>query len=148
MTSVSTGEGEERREKREGEYEYTHMSIRIRKSKYPKLQLYVPLAKRPLIEDVKGLLRREGSSLSEFMIDKFEEYYRLHAPGNPQQRLDTIMKLGKAYHAPKPICGVRDCFRDVIGVGIYLPTGKEYGLCKPHFDEARELGQKVWRLLT
>ena len=148
MMPASSGEAEERREKREGQYEYTHTSIRTRNNKYPKLQLYVPAAKQPLVRDVKGILAREGSSLSKFIIEKFEEYYRLHEPGNPQQRLDTIMKLGKAYHAPKPICGFKHCFRDVVGVGVYVPNGKEYGLCTTHLDEAKELGPKVWRILT
>jgi hypothetical protein len=145
---ASSGEAEERGEKREERYTYTYIRTRIRQGKFSKVTLYVPVAKQRLVSNIKDILKREGSSVSRFMIEKFEEYYRLHEPGNPQQRLDTIMKLGKAYHAPKPICGFKHCLRDIVGVGVYLPNGKEYGLCTIHLDEAKELGPKVWRILS
>jgi hypothetical protein len=146
MTPASTGEGGEEEE----EYTYTYIRTRTRtgQGKSSKVTLYVPVAKQRLIQDVKQVLKREGSSISRFMIDKFEEYYRLHEPGNPQQRLDTIIKLGKAYHAPSPICGFKDCLRDVVAVAIYLRTQTEYGLCQKHLAEAKELGPKVWKFLT
>jgi hypothetical protein len=138
----------ERREKREEEYTYTYSSTRRYKGKFSKVTLYVPVTKQLLVTNIKTILKREGSSVSRFVMDKFEEYYRLHEPGNPQQRLDIILKLGKAYHAPKPICGFKDCLRDVAGVGVFLQNGKEYGLCTRHLAEAKKLGVKVWRLLT
>jgi hypothetical protein len=148
MISDSTEEERREEKRREEDYTYTYMRTRTRQGKSSKVTLYVPVAKQRLIQDIKQVLKREGSSISRFMIDKFEEYYRLHEPGNPQQRLDIVLKLGKAYHAPNPICGFKDCYRDVVAVGIYLQTQTEYGLCEKHLAEAKQLGPKVWRFLT
>lgn len=78
-----------------------------------KCQIYVPPAKKKMLTEVRVMLEREGSSLSKFLVEKAEEYHRLHDPGNPQQLLPVILKLGKAYIAPGPLCEVRDCFRKV-----------------------------------
>jgi hypothetical protein len=101
-----------------------------------------------LIEQAKQLFKREGQSISQYFLDQLESYIRLHEPGNPQQRLDTILRLGKAYHAPSPICGFKDCMRDVVTVAIFVQNKKEYGLCEKHKKEAEELGRKVWRFLS
>lgn len=71
-----------------------------------KLQIYIPPLKKGLVDKTKKLLEKEGSSLSQFLLSKIEEYYRLHEPGNPQQRLDTIAAIGHAYRAESCcVCG-------------------------------------------
>ena len=57
------------------------------------------------------------------------------------------MKLGKAYYAPSPVCGFKDCLRDAVAVGVFLQRGEEFGLCDVHLKEARNVGPKVWRIL-
>lgn len=119
----------------------------IRTRTQRKLTLYIPENYRLLLDNSKRVLKREGKSLSNFLIEQLESYYRLHEPGNPQQRLDTIMRLGKAYHAPNPVCGFKDCLRDTVAVGVFIQSGKTYGLCEKHLKEAKEFGPKVWRFL-
>jgi hypothetical protein len=134
----------------EAEYVYRHIDIDISDKKRRKRErrFYVPASFEHTFDLLQTILKREGSSLSRWVRDNAESYVRLHEPGNPQQRLDVIMKLGKAYHAPKPICGFKDCFRDVAGVGVFVQNGKEYGLCERHLKEAKEQGPKVWRALS
>lgn len=100
-----------------------------------KCQIYVPPGKKKMLQEVREMLDREGKSLSKFVIEKAEEYHRLHDPGNPQQLLDVIMKLGKAYHAPGPLCEVRDCFRKVWKPLLrQIPHTKKQvvGMCELH----------------
>jgi hypothetical protein len=73
--------------------------------------------------------------MSKFVMEKLAEYVRLHEPGNPQQRLDVVLKLGKAYHAPGPLCRARDCFRNVAKVLNWKKSKTEteqVGLCEKH----------------
>jgi len=140
------GEGiEERVESREREYTYTY--IRVRTPTNRKLTLYIPETSRLLIDNARGVLRREGKSISNFLVEQLEAYYRLHEPGNPQQRLDTILKLGKAYHAPCRICGFKDCLRDSVAVGLFKPNMTEYALCKLHYAEAG-MSSGLWQILV
>ena len=134
---------ESERDERE-EYTYTYIRTRTRTTR--KLTLYIPEASRLLVDNARGVLKREGKNLSNFLIDQLESYYRLHEPGNPQQRLDTILRLGKAYHAPSRICGFKDCMRDSVTVGVFLQNGKEYGLCEKHLAEAKDC-PRSWKFL-
>ncbi len=75
--------------------------------------------------------------MSKFFVEKLEEYQRLHEPGNPQQRLDVVLKIGKAYHAPNPICRAKDCFRNVVMVLNRKKSkteSEEVGFCQIHGD--------------
>lgn len=112
-----------------------------------KLTLYIPEASSLLIENMKTILEREDKSLSKFFIEQAETYYRLHEPGNPQQRLDTIIRLGKAYHAPMRICGYKDCMRDSVAVALFVPNQTEYALCQLHYIEAQQ-NLKLWQFLV
>jgi hypothetical protein len=95
-----------------------------------------------LLDAVKKIFAREAvsakrSSLSHFFVEKMEEYHRLHEPGNPQQRLDVILKTGKAYYAPGPVCRARDCFRNVAKVLNWKKSKTEteqVGLCEKHAE--------------
>jgi hypothetical protein len=85
-------------------------------------------AKR-LWKEVKEIAKREGKSVSQLIREFLESYARLHEPGNPQQRLDTVIRLGKKYVAPK-VCDFQNCLRDAVAVGTY--HGEEYNLCQVH----------------
>jgi len=113
-----------------------------------KITLYVkPETKQNMIPQLKRILKREGKSMSNWFGENVESYCRLHEPGNPQQRLDTILKLGKAYHAPSPVCGFKDCLRDVVAVGLYIPRREQYGLCAKHLRVAEE-NPKSWQIIS
>jgi hypothetical protein len=77
------------------------MTLQNKGSYRDKLTLYIPPEKKEMIKKVSLILERENSSISKFFIEKLEEYYRLHEPGNPQQTLTHILKHGKPYRAPK-----------------------------------------------
>jgi hypothetical protein len=97
-----------------------------------KLQIYIPPLKKDIVNKTKELLEREGSSLSQFLLAAIEEYYRLHEPGNPQQRLDTIVELGHAYRVNNcSICGAVPYARVNNGQ-------KTYFLCRPHFEHNKK----------
>jgi len=110
------------------------------------VQVYVNRAGSLLYENLKAILKREKKSFSSWVLENAESYVRLHEPGNPQQRLDTILRLGKAYHAPSRICGFKDCLRDSVAVGVFIQNGKGYGLCKKHLQEAKDCGRS-WKFL-
>jgi hypothetical protein len=95
---------------------------------------------------LQTILKREHSNFSQWVRDQTESYVRLHEPGNPQQRIDIILKIGKAYHAPSKICGFKDCMRDAIGAAIFLPRNETYGYCHKHLKEIKENCQ-VWKVL-
>jgi len=69
-----------------------------------RVELYVPEEKKRLIKIAKKLLEKEGKTLSNFFIERLEEYVRLHEAGNPQQTLTHLFKNGKPYRAPSQ-CG-------------------------------------------
>jgi hypothetical protein len=108
-----------------------------------KLTIYLPKRQKPIVKEMRKLLKAEGSSLSRYLSDQIDAWWQLHEPGNPQQRMDTIIELGKAYQAPK-ICGFKNCFRDAVGFATYVPKHKEYALCKKHL---KEVGQfENWKV--
>jgi hypothetical protein len=107
-----------------------------------KLTIYT--TQKATIKEAKEILKREGSSLSEFINEKIAEYVRLHRCGNPQQRIDIIMFNKSAYKAPK-FCEIRGCSGQATGFGVYQKTGKKYALCKAHFKMYGTLDS--WKIL-
>jgi hypothetical protein len=85
-------------------------------------------AKR-LWQEFKEIGKREGKPISQLFREFVEQYVQLHEPGNPQQRLDTIVRLGKKYVSPK-LCGFKNCMRDAVAVGTY--KSQVYPLCENH----------------
>ena len=71
-----------------------------------RIQIYVPRDKRPWVEEAREALHRDGSSLSDFLIQLLEEWWQIHKPGNPQVSLER--------YDVKP--GPRPSFSDV-GIG-------------------------------
>lgn len=61
-------------------------------------RFYVPPEWESILKELEEILDREHKSFSQWVRDLARSYVDLHRPGNPQQRLDTIMDLGKAYN--------------------------------------------------
>lgn len=134
---------------REIEYRHRHIDIDIEtrdKRKSRERRFYIPASFENTFDLLQTILKREHSNFSQWVRDNAESYVRLHEPGNPQQRLDTILRLGKAYHAPSRICGFKDCLRDSVTVGVFVQNGKEYGLCHKHLAEAKDC-PRSWKFL-
>ena len=106
-----------------------------------KVTLYTK--RKDIVKKASEILKREGSSLSEFFNDSIAEYVRLHDKGNPQQRIDVVLFDKKAYEAPK-FCGIRGCNGQATGFGVYLLTDKKYALCKAHYKLYGE--SQGWRI--
>ena len=97
-----------------------------------KLTIYLDEETKALIPKAKEIFKRENSSLSEWFRTTLTEYIRLHEPGNPQQRLDTIMDLGKPYNANKcNMCDSKPAWRGFVGKNVVL-------LCGTHFEGQRK----------
>jgi len=92
--------GEEKR--REEEYTYTYIRIPPTKTKHT---FYTPKNLGITFQKLEEILKREGSCLSHWIQTNAVDYVRLHEPGNPQQRIDTIIHNGHPYHART----YRDC---------------------------------------
>jgi tRNA-dihydrouridine synthase len=102
----------------------------------PQFRMYLKPEDLHNFGKLKQIAKREGRPVAEVVRELVEGYVRLHEPGNPQQRLDVVLKTGKAYHAPSPICQVRDCMRNIDKVLAYRPSRKseykEVGMCAKH----------------
>ena len=63
-------------------------------------RFYVPPEWEETLEKLDEILRREGKrTFSDWVREQISIYVRAHEPGNPQQRLDTVMRIGHAYRA-------------------------------------------------
>lgn len=111
-----------------------------------RVMVNIKKTKRKTYAALKEILAREGKSFSAWVLDNAESYVVLHEAGNPQQRIDTVLKIGKAYHAPGRICGFKDCMRDAVGVALYIPRGEEYGYCSVHIKDIKE-HIDLWKVL-
>lgn len=88
-------------EKRREEYVHVHRYIDIEDKQG---KFYIPKNQQLTFKKLREILRRERKSLSAWILDNAVSYVRLHEPGNPQQRIDIILKNGQAYRAV-PLCG-------------------------------------------
>jgi hypothetical protein len=76
---------------------------------------------------LKQILYREGRKLSQWVREEAEHYVMLHEPGNPQQKLTTVLALGHPYRAEScSQCGGKPYARAV-------KSGITILLCKEHF---------------
>lgn len=85
-------------EKRREEKKYPYTYIRIRR------EFYIPSNYEQTFIELAKILKRENKSLSEWIRAHAVSYVNLHCPGNPQQRMDVILKHGRPYRA-KLVCG-------------------------------------------
>ena len=87
------------------DYRHRHIAIAISSKSR---RFYIPQHLEITFTRLEAILKREGSSVSRWIQRNAVDYVRLHEPGNPQQRIDTIIKLGKAYRAvPLCSCGLK-----------------------------------------
>jgi len=116
----------------------------MRKTKFPKqFRMYLKQEDLETWRLLKEVAKREAKSVAQIVREQVENYVRLHEPGNPQQRLDTIIRLGKKYVAPR-VCGFKDCVRDAVAIGVY--GDQEYCLCKKHLKEIED--SLSWKVKT
>ena len=117
-------------------YVYRHIDIDIdyshKKKKKPReRRFYVPDVFEFDFKKMEKILAREGKSLSQWIREQVCSYVRLHEPGNPQQSLDTIFELGRAYRANECLeCGKKPFVLASVGKKSKL-------LCKLHFEKFR-----------
>ena len=137
MTIPDSECGEERVESIESiEYRHRHIDIDIdtdstRKRKRKERRFYVPWQFEFDFEKMEKILAREGKTFSKWIREEVTHYVMLHDLGNPQQRIDTIMELGKPYIAGQ--CG--DC-NDKAMYEAVLGTKKVF-LCSFHFSRKK-----------
>ncbi len=68
--------------------------------KYPKqFRMYLKDDEVLIWEKLSKIAETEARPVAEIVRTQIHEYVRLHEPGNPQQRLDTIAQIGHAYRA-------------------------------------------------
>jgi len=64
-------------------------------------RFYVPEDYQQLIDKLIRILRREGKSLSRWILENAIEYVKRHEPGNPQMLMNKFLK--KAQPEPEPV---------------------------------------------
>jgi hypothetical protein len=126
------------RELESREYRHRHIDIDIdidtdsrRRRKTKARRFYVPWQFEFDFQEMEKILAREGKTFSKWIREEVTHYVMLHGPGNPQQRIDTIMELGKPYVAGQ--CG--DC-NDKAIYQANLGTKKVF-LCSFHFSRKK-----------
>jgi len=108
--------------------------------------VYVPEDFEPTWTKFMTICHRDrtenNQSSGSLKIREFiDEFVRLHEPGNPQQRMDTIIDLGKPYRAR----GCLDCGARKVTVETQL-NGVTVRLCEKDFLK-RKQKLKGWRRL-
>ena len=58
-----------------------------------------------LFKKFKEISEREGRAMGQILEDLVREYVRIHEPGNPQKRLDVILKGEKGLIPRCSVCG-------------------------------------------
>lgn len=80
-------------------------------------------------EKLADIAKREGSSRSAIVRRLVKDYVRAHAPGNPQQRLDRIIKTGRPYRWDPKMCGF--CTSHARFIAEHMKGAKRYA-CERH----------------
>lgn len=118
------------------EYDYRHIDIVIQKPKNHFCHFYVKDENQQTFTSLKKILKREGKPFSKWVSDLATDYVRLHEPGNPQQRIDTITKIGKAFKAETcQLCDAKPAFYG-------QQKGMWLGFCHFHWNATKF---KTWR---
>lgn len=73
---------------------------------------YISNSRNETFKKLYEILSRENVSFSDWVFKQAETYVRLHETGNPQQRIDVISELGKAYKANECFdCGAKPKYK-------------------------------------
>lgn len=95
----------------------------------PFKSFYYPDDKKSVWKRFLEVARREGKSGSKLIFEFIERYSETHDLGNPQQRLDTISKVGRAFRAETcQLCSLKPT-RYGLRNGIWL------GYCDAHWNK-------------
>lgn len=116
-------------------YTYTH---------HKRFNIYLPETFQPTYSKLKKILRREGTSISEWFRKQAEEYVRRHDPGNPQQILERFVKHRRPYFAPAK-CSLKPCGREAVVVAEWK-DGRRYYVCSVHLETVVKRS-KDWRII-
>lgn len=90
--------------------------------------IYEPKNFEHTMKKMQDILKREGKTFSGWVREQVRLYVKLHEPGNPQQRIDTMAKLGTPYKANS--CQM--CSRKPVMSGV--KNGMWLGYCKVHWN--------------
>ena len=101
--------------------------------------IYIDEDFAPVWDKFKKIMEREGSSVSKHLREHIANYVRLHEPGNPQQRLDTIVKIGSCYRVNG--CSVPTCGE--AGEYVVFKNGVRVLYCERHFWAQPLRGRKL-----
>jgi len=94
-------------------------------------KVYTNSEREITFQKLDQILEREGKNFSKWVFEQALPYVRLHEPGNPQQRLDVLSKLGKPYKAKSCLeCGAKPFV-------IAVKDDKRFYLCKEHFERLK-----------
>jgi hypothetical protein len=94
----------------------------------------------PIYEKFKKIVEAERKSVSDKIRELLTEYVRLHEPGNPQQRLDTIFRIGHAYRAE----GCCACAKPA-DVQAFTKEGLNLLYCWECFEKTGRIKAAGWR---
>jgi hypothetical protein len=88
------------------------------------------------------IMKREGWSFDIYIKNAMKEYNLRHGQGNNSFQLDTFgVTWTKAKSVSK--CCFKNCGKNAIGVGLYVPKKQTLGLCAEHFLLAKG-NSKIW----
>ena len=74
--------------------------------------------------------RETNGNRSKLIHQILKKWVEDHDPGNSQQKLDRLMRMGKPYVAPRG-CGF--CHQPATGVLRFKPTDSLVPLCEEHY---------------
>lgn len=118
------------------------------KNKYAKafphqIKLYIPNYFIHTFSELQEILRREGSTVSEWFRREAERYVNLHRPGNPQQQIERYISHKRPFFAREK-CSLKPCGRTSVAVAEYK-GGMKYYVCAVHLQKIRE--SKDWKII-
>jgi len=109
-------------------------------TEYIQGKFYIPREKAGLVRRMKEILRREGRSLSSWIMEQIEAYVRKHEPGNPQLLITSFLP-GVA--RSRPICFICEKTQATWTGSCYNRDHriKRYPLC----DNCRQMAEESGR---
>ena len=86
-----------REEKRREENDNPPVTHQIHpRTPFKTLRLYIPERDVEIVKVFKNAMERDGSSASAWVLERVHEWYKGHAPGNPQTALDRFKEMDES----------------------------------------------------
>jgi len=82
------------------------------KPPFKTIRLYIPWRDAELVRVLKEAMERDSSSVSAWFLDRAREWYKGHAPGNPQTPLEKYEKTREEDFRSMTLTGLRQLWRD------------------------------------